>query len=62
MRSKGGKRRAVREGDILVGSALIAIRGGGRWCHLAVITRLRHHVLLLLLVAVRLSLLSGACC
>ena len=30
VRSKGRERRAVREGDVLVGSALVAVCGGRR--------------------------------
>ena len=57
-RSKGGERRAVREGDVLVGSALIAVHGGGHWRCLAVVIRLRRRALLLSVVAVHPWLLS----
>ena len=57
-RSKGGERRAVREGDVLVGSTLIAVRGGAHWHRLAIVIRLRHHMLLLLFIAVHGWLLS----
>ena len=52
-RSKGGERRAVREGVILVRSTLVAIRGGGCWPSLIIVILLHRHVLLLSFIAVR---------
>ena len=48
MRSKGRERRAVKEGDVLMGSALFAVHGGGRWRHVAVVIHLHRRPLLLL--------------
>ena len=50
VRSKGRERRAVREGDVLEGSALVAVHGGGGWRRLAIIIHLCCRPLLLLLL------------
>ena len=46
MRSKGRERRAVKEGDVPMGSALFAVHGGGRWRRVAVVTHLLRRPLL----------------
>ena len=48
MRSKGRERRAVKEGDVPMGSALFAVHGGGRWRRVAVVIHLHRRPLLLL--------------
>ena len=47
MRSKGRERRAVKEGDVPMGSALFAVHGGGRWRRVAVVIHLHRRPLLL---------------
>ena len=43
----------MREGDVLVGNALITIRSGGHWLRLAVIIHLHRRALLLSFVGDR---------
>ena len=53
VRSKGRERRAVKEGDVLMGSALFAVHGGGHWRRITIIIHFHHRPLLLsLFVAV----------